>query len=51
MLVDPTTIPVYFNNFNRHDAMRRMIDWLQDAGTKRIVILDNASTYPPLLEY
>jgi len=31
--------------------MREMIDWLQDAGTKNIVIFDNASTYPPLMEY
>ena len=29
----------------------RLVDWLRAGGTRRIVILDNASTYPPLLQY
>lgn len=51
MLVDPNNVPVFINNRDRLHAMRQMIDWLLSAGTKRIEILDNDSTYPRLLEY
>lgn len=44
-------IPVFIVNRNRLAAMQRLIDWLRAAGTRRIVILDNASDYPPLLRY
>lgn len=44
-------IPVFIVNRNRLDAMRRLIGWLRTSGTRNIVILDNQSTYPPLLEY
>ena len=44
-------IPVFIVNRNRLDAMRRLIDWLLAAGTRRIVIMDNASDYPPLLAW
>ncbi|MDL2336324.1 MAG: methyltransferase domain-containing protein [Pseudomonadota bacterium] len=44
-------IPVFIVNRNRYTAMRQLIDWLQAGGTRRIVILDNASDYPPLLTY
>jgi hypothetical protein len=49
--MDWRDIPVFIVNRNRHEAMRRLIDWLREAGTRRIVILDNASSYPPLLQY
>ena len=51
MIVDPGDVPVYFNNYTRLHAIRQLIDWLLIAGTKRIEILDNNSTYPPLLYY
>jgi len=31
--------------------MRRLIAWLLEAGTEKITIVDNDSTYPPLLSY
>ena len=31
--------------------MKRLIDWLLDAGYRKLILIDNASTYPPLLEY
>lgn len=31
--------------------LRRLIDWLERAGHENIILLDNASSYPPLLEY
>jgi hypothetical protein len=44
-------IPVFIVNRNRLGALRRLVDWLLAAGTRRVVILDNASNYPPLLQY
>jgi hypothetical protein len=44
-------IPVFIVNRNRHDSLRRLVDWLQVGGTRKIIIMDNASTYAPLLQY
>jgi SAM-dependent methyltransferase len=44
-------IPVFIVNRNRLEPMRQLIAWLRSSGTRNIVILDNQSTYPPLLEY
>jgi GT2 family glycosyltransferase len=44
-------IPVIINNFNRLDYMEQLISWLEKARMKRIYIIDNNSTYPPLLDY
>ena len=44
-------IPVFIINRNRLGALRRLVDWLMTAGTRRVVIMDNASDYEPLLRY
>ena len=44
-------IPIIINNFNRLTTLRRLIDALTLRGYTHIHILDNASTYPPLLAY
>ena len=44
-------IPIIINNKNRYTYLIQLIAWLEDAGMKKIIILDNDSTYPPLLEY
>jgi hypothetical protein len=44
-------IPVFIVNKNWLTPMKKLIDWLIMNGTKRIVVLDNGSTYPPLLDY
>lgn len=49
--LDWRDIPVFIVNRNRLAAMQRLVEWLRAAGTRRIVILDNASDYPPLLRY
>ncbi len=49
--VDYKKIPVIINNFNRLDCLKKQIDWLTWAGMKNIYIIDNLSTYPPLLEF
>jgi hypothetical protein len=48
---NPYKIPIIINNFNRLDFLKQQIDWLQKAGYTNIHIIDNQSTYPPLLEY
>jgi hypothetical protein len=50
-IVPVEEFPVYINNRDRLTTVRATVNWLLQAGTQKIVILDNASTYPPLLEY
>lgn len=49
--IDPWQIPIFINARDRLGCLRQLLDWLRDAGYANIHILDNASTYPPLLEY
>ena len=44
-------VPIFINARDRLGVMKRLIDWLLAAGYRKIFVLDNASTYPPLLEY
>lgn len=44
-------VPIIINNRNRYTFLKLMIDQLQLFGYKNIFILDNDSSYPPLLEY
>ena len=44
-------VPIIINCRDRVFALRQMVDWLQGAGYRNIILLDNASTYPPLLAY
>ena len=44
-------VPIFINARDRLSVMKRLIDWLLGAGYRKLIILDNASTYPPLLEY
>lgn len=44
-------LPIFINSRDRLDSLRALVDWLVAAGHTRIIILDNASTYPPLLDY
>lgn len=44
-------IPIFINSRDRLDSLRKLLDWLKTAGYRRVYILDNDSTYPPLLEY
>lgn len=50
-LGDHRQVPVVINNFNRVAVLEQLVDWLARAGMRRIFILDNDSTYPPLLEF
>src|ERR1700741_1141203 len=44
-------IPIIINNRNRYTFLKMMIDQLTGFGYRNIYVLDNDSTYPPLLEY
>jgi hypothetical protein len=50
--MNPKNIPVYIINHNRLDVgFRSLVEWLWNAGHGKIVVIDNGSTYEPLLEY
>ena len=44
-------VPIFINCRDRVSDLRRLVAWLERAGHDRITLLDNDSTYPPLLEY
>lgn len=44
-------VPIFINARDRLGVMKRLIDWLLVAGYRKIFVLDNRSTYPPLLDY
>lgn len=44
-------IPIIINNYNRLTTLKSLINSLEVRGYNNIFILDNASTYEPLLEY
>ena len=44
-------VPVFINCRDRVSDLRRLVDWLERAGHERIILLDNDSSYPPLLDY
>ena len=44
-------VPIFINARDRLGVMKKLIGWLLDAGYRKIFVLDNRSTYPPLLEY
>ncbi len=44
-------IPIYINNRDRLTTTRRMVERLIQIPEAMVVIVDNASTYPPLLEW
>ena len=48
---DARDIPIIINNYNRLTMLKKLIDSLTSRGYTNIVILDNQSTYPPLLEW
>ena len=44
-------IPIIINNYNRLNYLKEMIKWFEDAGYRNIYIIDNNSTYQPLLDF
>lgn len=50
-IADPKQIPIIINNYNRLAYLEQLIGSLTARGYNNIYIIDNNSTYPPLLEY
>lgn len=48
---DPKSIPVIINNYNRLTCLKLLVAWLERNGFRNIFIIDNCSTYPPLIKY
>lgn len=44
-------IPIYINNFNRLTTTKKLVEQLEILGYTNIHILDNYSTYQPLIEW
>lgn len=44
-------IPIIINNYNRLEMLTKLIHGLENKGYHNLYIIDNQSTYPPLLEY
>lgn len=50
-LKDYKSIPIIIISFNQLEYLRRQIDFFKKHGYSNIIIIDNNSTYPPLLDY
>lgn len=50
-LKDPLTIPVIIISYNRLTDLQKLVSFLLERKHKNIIIVDNQSTFPPLLEY
>ncbi len=44
-------IPIIINNFNRLEYLKKLLNGLEKRGYKNVYILDNQSTYLPLLNF
>ncbi len=43
--------PIFITCRDRVEPLRQLVDWLEKVGQERIYLVDNDSTYDPLLEY
>lgn len=50
-MINPKRIPIIINSYNRLTCLKQLIIFLENSGHKNIVILDNQSTYQPLLDF
>ncbi len=48
---EPKRVPIVINNFNRLSCLKQQVDRLRDLGYENLYVIDNASTYEPLLDY
>ena len=50
-IADPRSIPIIIISYNRLNDLQKLVSFLIAREHKNIVIVDNQSTYPPLLDY
>ncbi|MFK7049732.1 hypothetical protein FLACOL_02767 [Flavobacterium columnare] len=48
---NPNSIPIIIINFNQLFYLKKLLSFLEERKIKNIIIIDNASTYKPLLDY
>lgn len=48
---NPFETPIFILNFNQVSFLSKQIAWLLRAGYRDLTVIDNNSTYPPLLRY
>jgi hypothetical protein len=48
---NPQLTPIVINNFNRLTYLRETVESLRTRGYENLYVIDNASTYAPLLDY
>lgn len=48
---DWKSIPIVINNFNRVSFLKKQIEDLKNRGYNNVYVIDNSSTYKPLLDY
>ncbi len=48
---DFKNFPIYIISYNRLEYLKRLVEALENKGYTNLHILDNKSTYPPLLDY
>lgn len=48
---DSKKTPIIINNYNRVSSLKMQLEAFEKRGYTNIYIIDNASTYPPLLEF
>jgi hypothetical protein len=51
LTVSPASVPIFIISYNRLSYLRQLVAWLEAAGHNNIIIVDNASDWPPLPEY
>lgn len=47
----PQDVPIFIVSFNRLHCLEQLVSWLEQCGFENIIIVDNNSTYEPLLQY
>lgn len=45
------TVPVFINVRDRLSCLMQLLAWLERAGHRNITLIDNASSYPPLVKF
>ncbi|HEY5477374.1 MAG TPA: hypothetical protein VIK11_11760 [Tepidiformaceae bacterium] len=51
IVTHPETTPIIINNFNRLRYLQRLLAALSTRGYENVYVIDNRSTYEPLLQY
>lgn len=49
--IEYKAIPIFINARDLLTPLRRLVHWLFDAGYEQVYVLDNDSSYPPLLDF